>query len=54
MLAKLTPEDRTGAEAQKYSAVVDGSFLGGMGAPIKLVLDGKPGGMIAILTYERV
>ena len=41
VLAKLTPEDRIAAEAQKYCAVVDGSFLGGMGAPIKLVLDGK-------------
>ena len=42
VLAKLSPEDRTAAEAQKYCAVANGSFLGGMGAPIKLVLNGKP------------
>ena len=42
VLAKLSPEDRVAAESQKYCAVADGSFLGGMGAPIKLVLNGKP------------
>ena len=42
VLAKLSPEERTTAEAQKYCAVIDGSFLGGMGAPIKLVMNGKP------------
>ena len=42
VLAKLSPEDRVAAESQKYCVVVDGSFLGGMGAPIKLVLNGKP------------
>jgi hypothetical protein len=41
-LAKLSPEDRAAAEAQKYCAIAAGSFLGGMGAPIKLELDGKP------------
>lgn len=41
-LAKVAPEDRALAESQKYCAVAEGSFLGGMGAPIKLVLDGKP------------
>ena len=41
-LAKLAPEDRTAAESQKYCAIAAGSFLGGMGAPIKLKLDGKP------------
>lgn len=42
VLAKLSPADRSAAEAQKYCAVAEGSLLGGMGAPIKLVLDGKP------------
>ena len=42
VLAKLTPEDRTAAEAQKYCAIAEGSFLGSMGAPLKLVMDGKP------------
>lgn len=41
-LAKLSPEERTAAEAQKYCAVANTSFLGSMGAPIKLVFDGKP------------
>lgn len=41
-LAKLSPEDRTAAESQKYCAIAAGSFLGGMGAPIKLELDGNP------------
>lgn len=41
-LAKLPPADRALAESQKYCAVAEGSFLGGMGAPIKLVFDGKP------------
>ncbi len=40
-LAKLSPEDRAAAESQKYCAIAAGSFLGGMGAPIKLELDGK-------------
>ncbi len=40
-LVKLSPEDRTAAESQKYCAIAAGSFLGGMGAPIKLELDGK-------------
>ncbi|MGN6544980.1 MAG: hypothetical protein ACTHK7_08015 [Aureliella sp.] len=41
-LAKLSPEDRALVESQKYCAIAEGSFLGSMGAPIKLVLDGKP------------
>lgn len=41
-LAKLSPEERTAAEEQKYCAVASSSFLGSMGAPIKLTLDGKP------------
>ena len=40
-LAKLSAEDRTAAEAQKYCAVANTSFLGSMGAPIKLEIDGK-------------
>ncbi|MDX1927988.1 MAG: hypothetical protein SFV81_15795 [Pirellulaceae bacterium] len=42
VLAKLPMEERMAAEAQKYCAVANGSFLGSMGAPIKLTLDGKP------------
>ncbi len=42
VLAKLSPEDKAAAEAQKYCAVAEGSFLGGMGSPIKLTLNGKP------------
>ncbi len=30
------------AEAQKYCVIAEGSFLGSMGAPIKLVMEGKP------------
>lgn len=41
-LAKLSPEDRAAAEAQKYCTIAEGSFLGGMGAPIKLTVNGKP------------
>lgn len=41
-LAKLSPADRASAESQKYCAIAEGSLLGGMGAPVKLVLDGKP------------
>lgn len=41
-LAKLTPEDRAAIEAQKYCVVADGSFLGGMGPPVKLVIDEHP------------
>ena len=42
VLAKLSPEDRKAVEAQKYCAIAEGSFLGSMGAPIKLVMEGKP------------
>lgn len=42
VLAKLSREDRTAAEAQKYCAIAEGSLLGSMGAPIKLVMEGKP------------
>ncbi len=41
-LAKLPAEERAAAEAQKYCAIANKNFLGSMGAPIKLDLDGKP------------
>ncbi|WP_345327595.1 hypothetical protein [Novipirellula rosea] len=41
-LAKLPMEERMAVEAQKYCAVNTTGFLGSMGAPIKLELDGKP------------
>ncbi|MDX1927058.1 MAG: hypothetical protein SFV81_11100 [Pirellulaceae bacterium] len=42
VLAKLPMQERMAIEAQKYCAVAGGSFLGSMGAPIKLTLEGKP------------
>jgi len=42
VLAKLPAKERAAAEAQKYCAIAEGSFLGSMGAPIKLDLNGKP------------
>lgn len=41
-LAKLPMDERMAVEAQKYCAVANTSFLGSMGAPIKLEVDGKP------------
>jgi hypothetical protein len=43
-LGKLTPEDRTLAEAQKFCAVNTDSRLGGetMGKPYKVILEGEP------------
>jgi Cu(I)/Ag(I) efflux system membrane fusion protein len=41
-LAKLGPEDRKLAAAQKFCAVLEGSRLGLMGTPVKIALDGKP------------
>ncbi|TWU39428.1 hypothetical protein [Novipirellula artificiosorum] len=41
-LAKLPMGDRAAIEAQKYCAVANTSFLGSMGVPIKLDIDGKP------------
>lgn len=41
-LAKLPMNERMAVEAQKYCAVASTSFLGSMGAPIKLEFDGKP------------
>ena len=40
-LAKLSPEDRKLAEAQKYCAVEEENRLGAMGKPYKLVLNGE-------------
>ena len=39
--AKLSDEDRPLAEAQKYCAVETDSKLGGMGTPIKVMLNGE-------------
>ena len=41
-MAKLSPEDRTEAEAQKFCAVMNTSLLGSMGAPLKLDVQGQP------------
>jgi uncharacterized protein (TIGR03000 family) len=41
-LAKLSPEDRKLAEAQKYCAVQKGIRLGAMGVPVKTTIDGTP------------
>jgi Cu(I)/Ag(I) efflux system membrane fusion protein len=41
-LAKLPPEDRKLAEAQRFCAELEGSRLGLMGTPIKLLIEGKP------------
>jgi len=41
-LAKLPAKERAAAESQKYCAVANKNFLGSMGAPIRLELDGKP------------
>ncbi len=40
-MAKLSPEDRLQAEAQKFCVVSNGSLLGSMGVPIKLDIDGR-------------
>src|SRR5207302_7018341 len=40
-LAKLSPEDRAAAEAQRWCAVNTGERLGGMGPPVKLVIKGE-------------
>ncbi len=42
VLAKLPMEERNSIEAQKYCAIANTSFLGSMGAPIKLDIGGKP------------
>ena len=40
-LAKLSPEDRQLAEAQKFCAVMNQKQLGSMGAPLKLEIKGE-------------
>jgi YHS domain-containing protein len=40
-LAKLPPDERMAIEAQKYCAVQPKNFLGPMGAPVKLQIEGK-------------
>ncbi len=41
-LATLPMEERMAIESQKYCAISEGSLLGGMGAPVKLEISGKP------------
>jgi Cu(I)/Ag(I) efflux system membrane fusion protein len=41
-LAKLGPEDRKLAQAQRFCPVLKSSRLGLMGAPVKITLEGKP------------
>ncbi len=40
-MAKLSPEDRKEAEAQKFCAVINTNLLGSMGAPLKLDVKGQ-------------
>ena len=40
-LAKLPADERAATEAQKFCAIANNSFLGSMGAPIKLELNGE-------------
>lgn len=41
-LAKLPAADRALAEAQRFCPISEGSRLGSMGTPVKVVLDGQP------------
>jgi hypothetical protein len=41
-LAKLSPEDRKSAEAQKFCAIQTKNRLGSMGTPVKITVKGKP------------
>jgi hypothetical protein len=41
-LAKLTPEDRRLAEAQRFCAIQQGSRLGSMDVPVKIMIRGQP------------
>ncbi|HEY2827740.1 MAG TPA: hypothetical protein VGJ04_09095 [Pirellulales bacterium] len=41
-LAKLAPEDRKAAEAQKFCAIQTKNRLGSMGTPVKITIKGKP------------
>ena len=40
-LAKLSDDDRSLAEAQRFCAVEDKNLLGSMGKPVKLVIEGQ-------------
>lgn len=42
VLAKLNQADRSLAEAQRWCAVNKDDRLGSMGAPVKIILEGKP------------
>ena len=41
-MAKLPEADRSAAAAQRYCPMMDTVRLGAMGAPVKVVIDGKP------------
>ena len=41
-MAKLSPEDRKEAEAQKFCVVMGDNLLGSMGTPLKLDVNGQP------------
>lgn len=41
-MAKLSEADRSAAAAQRYCPMMDTVRLGAMGAPVKVVIDGKP------------
>ena len=41
-LAKLSPEDRSAAEAQKFCAIQTGNRLGSMGVPVKVMVENQP------------
>lgn len=41
-LAKLSPEDRQAAEAQRFCPVIEDSRLGSMGPPVKVMVEGQP------------
>ena len=40
-LAKLAPDDRKAAEAQRFCAVQEGVRLGSMGVPVKVTVRGQ-------------
>jgi Cu(I)/Ag(I) efflux system membrane fusion protein len=41
-LKRLAPADRVLAEQQKFCPILDGSRLGSMGVPVKVMIDGHP------------
>ena len=41
-LAKLAPDDRKAAQAQRFCAVQEGIRLGSMGVPVKVTVKGQP------------